>query len=70
MFELLHMKHVIFCLSLVVAIAAAPSRAASFQARVVSVADGDSFTALDADNRQVEIRLYGISCPEKNQPYG
>jgi endonuclease YncB( thermonuclease family) len=47
-----------------------PAFAASFQARVVSIADGDTITVLDADKRRIKIRLYGIDCPEKGQPFG
>jgi endonuclease YncB( thermonuclease family) len=38
--------------------------------RVVGVADGDTITVLDAANQQHKIRLSGIDCPEKNQPFG
>lgn len=38
--------------------------------RVVSVADGDTFTMLIEDNKQVKIRLHGIDCPEKAQDFG
>jgi endonuclease YncB( thermonuclease family) len=38
--------------------------------RVVSVADGDTLTVLDAHNRQHRIRLFGIDAPEKAQPFG
>jgi endonuclease YncB( thermonuclease family) len=44
--------------------------APSFPARVVSIQDGDTITVLTEDKRQVRIRLYGIDCPEKGQPYG
>ena len=44
--------------------------AESYIARVVSIADGDTVTVLDADNRQHKIRLVGIDAPEKNQPFG
>ena len=27
---------------------------------VVSIADGDTFTLLDSDNKQIKIRLHGI----------
>jgi endonuclease YncB( thermonuclease family) len=37
---------------------------------VISVQDGDTITVLDADNRQIKVRLYGVDCPEKGQPYG
>ncbi len=32
------------------------------------VKDGDSFTAF-VDGRKIEVRLFGIDSPEKNQPY-
>jgi len=37
--------------------------------KVVSIADGDTFTML-VDNEQIKVRLHGIDCPEKSQPYG
>ena len=36
---------------------------------VVRVADGDTFTLLMDDNTTVRVRLYGIDCPERGQPY-
>ena len=36
---------------------------------VVSIADGDTFTLLDSDNKQIKIRLHGIDCPERKQAY-
>lgn len=38
--------------------------------KVISVADGDTFTMLVQGNKQVKIRLHGIDCPEKGQDYG
>lgn len=38
--------------------------------RVVGISDGDSFTLLTADNRQLKIRLAEIDAPERGQPYG
>lgn len=40
-----------------------------FQGKVVSVADGDTFTVLWNQN-QIRVRLEGIDCPEKGQPFG
>lgn len=40
------------------------------QGKVISIADGDTFTILGPDNQQERVRLYGIDCPEKNQPFG
>jgi endonuclease YncB( thermonuclease family) len=37
--------------------------------KVVSVADGDTFTML-VNNEQIRIRLHGIDCPEKSQDFG
>ena len=37
---------------------------------VVGVSDGDTFTLLTKENKAIKVRLYGIDCPEKNQPFG
>lgn len=37
---------------------------------IVSIADGDTFTLLTKQKKQLTIRLFGIDCPEKNQPFG
>ena len=44
--------------------------AATIQGKVVSVADGDTVTVLDATNTQYKIRLQGIDAPEKAQAFG
>ncbi len=44
--------------------------AASLQGKVVSVADGDTVTVLDEQNKQHKIRLQGIDAPEKAQAFG
>jgi micrococcal nuclease len=36
--------------------------------KVVSIADGDTFTIL-VNNQQIKIRLHGIDCPEKGQDF-
>ena len=40
------------------------------RAKVVSVADGDTVTVLDAEKVQHKIRLSGIDAPEKGQAFG
>ncbi len=37
--------------------------------KVFRVADGDTFTLLDKDNKQVRVRLHGIDCPENKQDF-
>lgn len=46
-----------------------PSGRAPFEARVVGVSDGDTLTVLRG-SEQVRIRLNGIDCPERGQPFG
>jgi len=38
--------------------------------RVVRVADGDTLSVLDRNNKQHKIRLHGIDTPEREQRYG
>ena len=38
--------------------------------KVVSIADGDTFTMLTENNQQVKVRLHGIDCPERAQDFG
>lgn len=38
--------------------------------KVVSIADGDTFTLLDAEKQQHKIRLEGIDAPESKQAFG
>ncbi|QIB65924.1 thermonuclease family protein [Kineobactrum salinum] len=47
-----------------------PPSAFDLSGRVVRVADGDSLSLLDRDNKQHAIRLYGIDAPERDQPHG
>lgn len=43
---------------------------AQYQGQVISITDGDTFTILREGNKTEKIRLYGIDCPEKGQPFG
>jgi endonuclease YncB( thermonuclease family) len=54
----------------VAATAAATAAAREIAGRIVAVADGDTVTLLDEDNRQHKIRLDGIDAPEKSQAFG
>src|SRR5437667_1417582 len=42
---------------------------ADFSGRVVGITDGDTIKVLH-NGRAEKIRLHGIDCPEKGQPYG
>ena len=49
---------------------ATSAHAATITGTVVSVADGDTITVLDATKTQHKIRLTGIDAPEKAQAFG
>lgn len=40
------------------------------EAKIVSIADGDTLTVLGPDQNTYKIRLQGIDSPEKKQPFG
>jgi endonuclease YncB( thermonuclease family) len=46
------------------------SLADELRGKVVSIADGDTITVLDADKKQHKVRLTGIDAPEKKQAFG
>jgi len=46
-----------------------PCPALGWSGKVVGVSDGDTITVL-RDKQPQKIRLYGIDCPEKRQPFG
>ncbi|MBI2192780.1 MAG: thermonuclease family protein [Planctomycetes bacterium] len=46
-----------------------PRRGESFVGKVVGVSDGDTISVM-RQGKAEKIRLYGIDCPEKAQPFG
>jgi endonuclease YncB( thermonuclease family) len=46
------------------------SFASDFSGMVVGVADGDTITVLDEQQKQHKVRLAGIDAPEKKQAFG
>jgi endonuclease YncB( thermonuclease family) len=61
--------HIVRHSALLLTIALA-SFARAEQLKVITISDGDTFTGLDSQNRQVKIRLHGIDAPEKAQAFG
>ncbi len=47
-----------------------PTPAFDLTGRVVRVADGDTISLLDQQNRQHKVRFFGIDTPERDQPHG
>lgn len=58
------------CVFLVLAALPSIAAAESLRGTVVSIADGDTLTVLDAEKRQHKIRLSGIDAPERKQAFG
>jgi len=58
----------LFC-ALIVGISSA-TLADTLVGKVVGVSDGDTITVLDGQQTQHKVRLMGIDCPEKAQPFG
>ncbi|GAB6121146.1 thermonuclease family protein [Dysgonomonas termitidis] len=46
------------------------TRPESLTGKVVSVADGDTFTLLTDNNGRMKVRLYAIDAPERGQDFG
>ena len=44
--------------------------AGELKGRVVRVIDGDTVDVLTPENKTVRLRLWGVDCPERWQPYG
>lgn len=44
--------------------------AETYQAKVIGVTDGDTIKVLRPGNVQAKVRLAGIDCPERKQPWG
>ncbi len=43
---------------------------AEFTAKVVGIIDGDTIDVLTVNNETIRIRLNGIDCPDRGQPFG
>ncbi len=59
------LRHLLFSLFLFPALCFA-----GHECKIIGISDGDTITALCADNQQVKVRLAEIDAPEKAQPFG
>lgn len=64
----INLKSILIILLMMFSLSALADRA--IYGRVVSVADGDTLTVLDAEYQQHKVRLAGIDAPEKAMPFG
>lgn len=58
----------ILSVALLISSVSVPAFGQEFTARVIGVSEGDSIT-VKHERREVRIRLRGVDCPEKGQPY-
>lgn len=66
-------RHLMIVAALALLLFLLPSPALSLQSVQVTIihfVDGDTLYATSPGSGRFEIRLYGIDCPERNQPYG
>lgn len=47
-----------------------PQKTEGFKYKVIHIADGDTVTVLNVDNKKVRVRLQGIDAPENGQAFG
>jgi len=47
----------------------ANSQTVTFTGKVVGISEGDTISVM-REGRAVKVRLYGIDCPERGQPFG
>lgn len=64
------MKRYLLILLFAFSLAQFEAFAQRFTVKVVGVSDGDTFTAINRDNLQLKVRIYGIDAPEKGQDFG
>jgi endonuclease YncB( thermonuclease family) len=64
------MNRLLLICFLTIVLGASTTYAQEFTVRVVGISDGDTFTAINRDNLQLKIRIYGIDAPEKGQDFG
>jgi len=64
------MRLALLLLTLLVPLILIPTAASAFKARVVWVTDGDTLTVFKDGWSLEKIRIYGLDCPESDQPYG
>lgn len=62
----LHLFPPFFCIIVLLLL---PSFASAWETTIDKVHDGDTFE-VTRKGREVDVRFYGIDCPEKDQPYG
>ncbi len=63
------MKNTFVCILILLCISFTQSLAKSIYINAVQVTDGDTFHAINKDQK-IKVRLYGIDCPEKKQDFG
>ena len=67
--EILKHRNLSLVIVILVIILALPAFTAAFTGLVVGVVDGDTIDVLH-NGKAERVRLYGIDCPEKKQPFG